>query len=762
MAVPAAVLAANQAEFEFEAGSLATDDALVVSFEADERMSAVYEAQVVVAPLPGVDVDPASLVGGPACLTIKLGANARYVDGIVSQVSRWDEGKGELDRRLRLTVVPKLWRLSKIFRSRIFQGQSVKEIVTKVLGDGGVKLECSLSGQHPAREYCVQYQETDLAFVQRLLEDEGIFYFFRHAKGSHTMVLSDQRSAHKPIAAGDSCLPFVERAGMVSDEHVHRFEAALTVQPWKVSLRDFDFEDATRTLDAEKEAEAGDTGLTADARLEIYEYPGGWPSGGPGAARAAVRLEELRSQAVRMSGATNCRRFEPGYTFELDGHPVDGLDGDYVILSVEHRGHQEQLLSAVALADAKPAEEYRARFTCQKKDTPFRPARTTPRPRVYGAETAIVVGPQGEEIHTDKHGRVRVHFHWDREKKADEESSSCWIRVSQAWAGQGWGALYLPRVGHEVVVEFLGGDPDRPIITGSVYNGTNPPPIALPDDKTRSTLRSSSSLGGDGYNELQFEDLAGSEKVYFHAQKDLNAIIENDRTEQVKGNEKLTVEKNRDKIVNGNQSLDVAKNDTTTVGMSQSLAVGGARTTTVAGNHTETVGGEQSVSVGGARMVNVTLASMESVGLGKALNVGGIYAINVGAAMNELVGGVKSEEVGGARVEVVGAKKSEVVMGSRTLDVGGDLSETVRKSRTLKVSKDLGLRVKGKVQHVVKKTYGLKAKEIALVADDQYTLKVGSATLTVKKNGDIVLKGGKIQVKASGNLVMKGTKITEN
>jgi type VI secretion system secreted protein VgrG len=310
----------------------------------------------------------------------------------------------------------------------------------------------------------------------------------------------------------------------------------------------------------------------------------------------------------------------------------------------------------------KEREPYRNRFTCVSEDVPYRPERRTRCPVVGGAQTAVVVGPAGEEIHTDVSGRVKVQFHWDREGKRDDRSS-CWIRVSQAWAGPGWGALYLPRVGQEVVVEFLEGDPDRPIIVGGVYNGANPPPVDLPGEKTRSTLRSASSPGGDGSNELRFEDAKGQEEVYLHAQRDLNVVVENDASRRVGGNETIAVDKDRARSVGGSQSLQVAKDDTSTITGSQLLTVSGNRTTTVGASHVETVGADQSVSVGGAVAVTVALASAESVGLGKALNVGGAYAINVGGAMNELVAGLKAEEVGGAKIEVVGAKKSETVVG---------------------------------------------------------------------------------------------------
>ncbi len=684
----AAALKANQPEFEFQVGPHPAGELAVVGFEASENLSQPYSIEVNLAAPPQVSVDEKGLLGKDALLTMQFGdGTSRFFQGIVSRVARWDAGKGPERQRYRITVVPRLWTLRHIRRSRIFQEMTVPDIVQKVLNEGRVEHQLSLQGSYRKREYCVQYRESDLDFVSRLLEEEGIFYHFEHTEAGHKMVLNDA-SVTCSAMSGEASLVFRDPSRLVAgSESVHALAARTEVQPGAVVLRDFNFVQPGLDLTTDSKAEGG------EHALEIYDYPARYEEPGVGKALAKIRMEELRARVEVMTGSSNCRRLLTGHTFKLAEHPVGGFNRKYLLLSVRHVGKQPEVLTVEqTMSDSK--EGYRNEFLCMPAQVPYRPPRNTPRPTIAGAQTAIVVGPAGEEIHTDEHGRIKVQFHWDREGQ-NNDRSSCWIRVSQAWAGQGWGALYLPRIGHEVVVEFLEGDPDRPIVTGSVYNGENPTPIVLPDHKTQSTLRSSSSLGSNGFNELRFEDAAGRELVFMHAQKDLNIVVENDKTQQVGGNETLLVKKDRSRTIEGNQALEVKKNDDSVIGGNQTLEVVKDRSTTVMGNHTESVTGDQSISVSSNQTVMVAMASAETVGLGKMLNVGGAYAITVGAALNQLVGGIMAEQVGGSKTETVGAKKSETVKGSRSLQVGGDLSEQIDKNRTLKVEKDLILSVGG-------------------------------------------------------------------
>ena len=749
-------LAANQAEFDLEVGPHAPGELAVVAWQAEEAISRPFELEVEVASsTEDPSVDPAALVGQDATLTIHLGAlDQRTWNGIVARVGAWDAGSGAGRQRYRLTIVPRVHRLSLIRRSRIFQNLSVPEIVARVLSAAGVAHRLDLAERYGKRDYCVQYRESDLAFLSRLLEEEGICYFFEHEAAAHTMVLADHPTTHVGIAGGDTLVFRPPSLMTPTEDAIEQLSIGLEMRPGAVVLRDYSFKAPALDLSARQVADG------ADDALEVYDYPGEYVAPAVGKALARVRLEELRQDADVASGTSRCRRLSAGAVFELAEHPLDTFNRRYLLRSVRHVGRQpEALPHAAAIA---PADAYRAELLCQPAEVPFRPARVTERPIIPGPQTATVVGTAGEEIDPDEHGRVKVQFHWDREGQRDARSS-CWIRVSQAWAGPGWGALYLPRIGQEVIVEFLEGDPDRPIITGRVYNGHNPPPVSLPADKTRSTLRSSSSLGGNGSNELAFEDAAGAEKVYLHAQKDLEIHVENDKTQRIGGNEALFVKKDRKKDVSGKQELHVGKDDVSVVDGEQSLRVKLDRHVQVDGSHSETIAGTQTIQVGGNHALTIALGSLENVGLGKALNVGGGYAVNVVGAMMENVGGMRMENVAGSKSEkVVGKKTETIVKGSRALKVGGSMTDDVGKDHKLNVKKNFMVTVGEQLTHSAGQSLAIKAKDIVFTGEDELSIKVGAVTVSFKKDGTTVVKAKKVEMTASGDVVIKGSKISEN
>jgi type VI secretion system secreted protein VgrG len=710
-----------EADFFFEAGPYTDKDLKLIRFEGSEGISELFHFQLQLA-LDDLEADFDAVLGKPGLLRIEGREGTRYISGIVSRFEQSSE-------RTQLTqysaeMVPRIWLLGQRRTSRIFQGMTVPDIIKKVLSDTKIapdQYKLGLQRSYVQREYCVQYRESDLAFISRLMEEEGIYYWFEHSEGKHVLVMGDSSSGHQQIP-GDQKLQFQEVTGEEPEfEHIYHFRYAEQVRSGEVVLRDFDFKKPTLDLTARRASDRF-------TELQVYDYPGEYTQPSVGSAWSEVRLQEL--QAIRKVGAgkTNCRRMVPGYKFTMEQHPRANFNREYLLTKVLHKGAQIQALKEAA--GTAQANEYSCEYLAIPSDVQYRPARRTERPVVHGSQTAIVTGPAGEEIYPDEHGRVKVHFHWDREGKADEKSS-CWIRVSQNWAGSGWGAMIIPRIGQEVIVDFLEGDPDQPIITGRVYNGDNRAPYPLPDMKTRSTLKSNSSKGGGGSNEMRFEDAKGAEEIYLHGQKDWDIVIENDKTQKVGHDESHEVGHDRSKHVRHDQSEEVDNNKSIRVGV----------------NHSESVGANMSINVGSNLSENVGINYAENVGAAMELTVGALMTQIVGAALVQTVGASKSVEVGANLNQSVGSSASESVGADKSAQVGGD--------RTISVGKDDSLSV---------------GKNLTVAAGDQISFKTGEACITLKKDGTITLEGKDINIKASGgitakgskNIVLKGQKVLQN
>ena len=563
-------------------------------------------------------VKPADLVGKPVSWTLNRPDDApRQFHGLVRRLAAGPPlGRGL--RSYRAEVVPWLWFLNLSSDCRIFQKKTAPDIVKAVfdaLGFSDYKL--ALSGSYPEREYCVQYRETAFDFVSRLLEEEGIFYTFEYAADKHTLVLADAPSAYK--SCGEHATADY-RPDLADADAITAWERRYEFGPGTYAHADYNFKTPAAKLLASADTLVDLPGV---GNFERFDFPGNHAVAAVGAARAKVRVEEFEAPHDTAAGRGRCSSFRPGATFALAGHPAD--DGDYVVTAVEHSASDPAL---PGVGGGSP--DYANSFEVIPAAVPARPARLTVRPRTSGPVTAKVVGPAGEEIHADEYGRVKVHFPWDRHGKEDD-SASCWVRVSEPWAGAGWGAQFLPRVGQEVVVEFLHGDPDRPLITGRVANADNPRPYKLPDAKTQSGFKSKSTPdgGADDFSEIRFEDKKGEEDFVLHAQKDFHRTVENDddlkvgrdqtqeitnaRTVAVKeADDTLTVEKGARTVTvkEGKHTLDVAKgdravtvgegDDTHTVkkgdrvvevsqGNHQVTVKTGKNTTTVQGNDTLTV-----------------------------------------------------------------------------------------------------------------------------------------------------------------------------
>ncbi|HEX5746719.1 MAG TPA: type VI secretion system tip protein TssI/VgrG [Archangium sp.] len=560
--------------FEVEGCS---DPLRVVRFSGTEGVSSLFEFQVELASTNPY-IDFADMLGKSALLTLRGELVPRFLNGLISRFEQLNELPHYT--LYRATVTPLAWRLEQRYDCRIFQKLDTPAILKKVFDTAGIpadRVRFVLTNNYEPRDYCVQYRESDWAFVSRLMEEDGIFYFFEHAADKHVLVLGDGKPALKPIDGPDA-LCFRRETGMVVlEDHVRRFRFSEEVRSGKATLRDYRFKQPGLKMEVEHKAEV-------DSDLEVYDYPGEYqdPAQGTlakGKTIARVRLEAFQATKRVGRGESDCERLCPGRMFTLEEHPRGDYNGRYLLTQVKHEGQQPHVLDE----ESQGGEfSYSNEFMCVPHHVPYRPARVTPRPHVKGSQTAVVVGPAGEEIYVDEWGRVKVQFHWDRQGQMDEHSS-CWVRVSQLWAGEAWGAMFIPRIGQEVIVDFIEGDPDRPIIIGRVYNGNNLVPYALPAEKTKSTIKSNSSLDGGGYNELRFEDEKGQEQVFIHAQRNMDVHVKNDSFEDILHDRHQTIGSvgkggkvgDQNELVYRDKSLTVHRNSQEQVGGSMKLLVGG-------------------------------------------------------------------------------------------------------------------------------------------------------------------------------------------
>jgi len=495
--------------------------------------------------------------------------------------------------RYQLVLRPWLWWLTLASNNRVFQNLSTSDIVTTIFkAHAFTDFKLSLSGSYTPREYCIQYGETDFAFVSRLLEEEGIFWFFTHEDGKHTLVLADSNDAFPQIPNGPK-VPYLGQK--IGDRELHGIRSGqqcLQAVSGTYKTTDYEFTTPTTSLYDQAEAVAGPR--------SIYEHPGGYNAKARGDALAKQRVDGLRSQEKRFVGESDCRWLVPGHWFTLTGHDDASLNIDWVVTSVAHEADHEH---------------YRNRFEAIPKATPFRPMRSTPKPRMH-TQTALVVGKSGEEIWTDEYGRIKLQFPWDRDGKNDETSSCC-VRVVLPWSGKGFGMQFVPRIGQEVIVTFIDGDPDRPLVTGCVYNGDNALPYALPANQTQSGIKTNSSKGGGGFNELRFEDKKDAEEVFIQAQKDFKTNVLNDTTVTVGHDETLTVQNARTRTVkDGDETVTLEKgkrsvtiqtgSDTLDVKDSRTVKVGADQTHSTGGNYEHKVTGNYNLTVDGNLTIKVT------------------------------------------------------------------------------------------------------------------------------------------------------------
>jgi len=629
-------------------------------------------------------IDFSEIVGESVTVTIEFyGDKKRYINGMVSRFTQ-AENDGNFTTYY-AEIQPWLWQLTLTSDSKIFQNQTVPEIIDAVFSNMGfTEFKHSLTGSYNPREYCVQYQETAFDFVSRLMEDEGIFYFFEHTEDTHTLVLADDGGAFQPCPDLSVAHFRQVSAEWEAEDMIDACTLEQQVIPGKYAADDFSFETPDTDLLTTVDGKEGGS-------LRIYEYPGGFTKTDDGKTIADKRMEALELPQKSFRGEGFCRAFIAGFTFDLEGHDREDMNTAYVLRSLSITCTQER---------------YTNTFEAFPADVPFRPPLATKKPRIFGTQTAVVVGKSGEEIWTDNYGRVKVQFHWDQEGKNDE-NSSCWVRVAQIWAGKGWGTFFVPRIGTEVIVSFLDGDPDVPIIIGTVYNANQIVPYTLPGEQNLSTIKTVSTKQGEAGNEIRFNDTKDAEELFIHAQKDMSITVENDEIISIKQNR--TTE-----ILEANDTLTVEKGD---------------RTVQVnTGNESHKVSKDFTLEVDG----NLTI------------DVKGDVTIKAGTSLTNQAGTDLTIKAGTSLTNEAGTDLTNKAGTSLTNEASLDLTNKAGTNLTNEASLDLknkGLSLTNEAQ------LSLTNKGLSLTNEAQLSLtNKASATQTVDGGGFLNVKGGLVKI----------------
>jgi type VI secretion system secreted protein VgrG len=599
---------------------LGKDKLLLKSVSGREELGRLFEYHAVLLDATG-DVDGNALVGTNVSVRIQLeDGGTRYLNGYVCSVAflGYDKGMGTYHAE----IVPWLWLLTKTSDCRIFQEKTVQQIIEECFREHGFEdFKFELRRSYQKRVFCVQYNETTFNFVSRLMEHEGIYYYWKHENGKHTMYIVDGMAAHVPHPNRGE-IEWRPHTGLPQDGYLYDLKVQKSVSTGKFAHSDYNFkkpkEDLRKKIESEKPHAA--------SKFELFEFPGQYREAGEGDALAKVRLEEAQAQQEMMEAMVMARAVSCGYFLKLKKAERRDTERRYLITATNLTITEDDYTTGGGSSGH--------RFECHVSGIPdstaYRPARLTGKPYMRGPQMALVVGPGGEEIYVDEHGRIKVHFYWDRRSEANEKSSK-WVRVAQPAAGGGYGFTSWPRIGQEVIVDFIAGDPDRPIVRGCVYNGENKVPYSLPGEKTKTVWKSNSSKGGGGYNELRFEDSKDSEQIFMHGQKDLDIRIENDARTLIVSNNDVTIGANSTTSVGSNVATTIGSNHTHTVGANQHVTVGGEEAVDISGNSSKNVGGDT--------LVNTGMNLHEEAGMGVYIKGGMKVVIEAGATITLKVGG---------------------------------------------------------------------------------------------------------------------------
>lgn len=670
-----------------------------LSLKGREALSTLFEFEVEL--VSGTFMlDVRSMLGTELTIEIETATgSSRYLSGKVIEFALIGREQANSSYYLyKATVRPEFWYLTQNQDNRIFQNKNVPAILNKVLDSYGFQVEYQLTESYRDWEYCVQYQESDFNFVSRLMEHEGMYYYFKHDNGSHTLVITDAASTHEAFPAYDTFTYYDSQGNVASDnESVNSWQRSAGMTTAKYSVVDYDFRKPQVRLDAlTSESLVGD-----DSTSEMYEWQGGYQELEHADQYARLRMQELKVNQELISAMTTVRGAAPGRVFTLRNHPRMSENQEYLIVAANY-----QMGVAGYSTGTNREDHFEVFFNAIPSSVQFRAPRITPQPKTSGPQTALVVGPAGQELYTDKYGRIKAQFHWDREGKKDE-NSSCWIRVSSPWAGGGFGGLQLPRIGDEVVVDFIGGNPDRPIVLGRVYNEMNMPPVELPGDANISGFRTQSVYGDSSTeNHILFIDKLGQELVDLRAQFDmvvnvlnnLDITVGNNRTEHIKNHLKTTVDSTEERTVHGTRTTTINGLETgdytasrvqtitgtqdTKVTSDDTFIVEGSQTTKISADHTETIGGNDTITVTGAREETVDAGVTEAYKTQYTQTIDGPTTRTITGEVTDTITGDVTDTITGTVTETVTGDVTKTITGDVTNTLTGALTDTVTSTTT--------------------------------------------------------------------------------
>ncbi|MFA1238919.1 type VI secretion system Vgr family protein [Serratia odorifera] len=728
---------------------LGPDALMFWSLQGSEQLARPYVFQVELLS-QNFRLDRRALLGQPVTLAIPTQnpLTPRYLNGKVTAAAvRSQELNDTRYAVYQLRLEPDLWPMMRDRNFRIFQQLTVPQIVKTLLAEQNVTCEDRLTGAYRQWEYCVQYQESSYNFISRLMELEGIYYFFRHEMGKQTLVLMDAPQAQQPFEGYETIVyHMTPSGGSTAEEGISQWSVNDVVTPGIYSIDDYDFRKPNAWLFQARQNPAS----PQPGQIDVYDWPGRFVDHQHGEFYARIRQEAWQAGHQQTSGTGTALGIAPGHTFTLHNAPYASDNGEYLVTQAEYHLRENRY------ASGGESSEHRIDFNVMPADVPFRPEQQAPWPKTCGPQTAKVVGPKGESIWTDRYGRVKVKFHWDR-LAAGDDTSSCWVRVSSAWAGQGFGGVQIPRVNDEVVVDFINGDPDRPIIIGRVYNEASMPPWALPAAATQMGFMSRSKDGTpDNANALRFEDKAGSEQLWIQAERNMDTNVKNEESHSVGSNRTKTVGADETSHIKQNRNKNVDGNETVIIGQNRSKTVSGNETTTVKQNRSQTVEGSETLMVQQSRSETITGEHSATVKSNQTATVEGNQVMTVNQDRTRTVNGNEKVSVVKNREVQVTGHQTLGVTGNRQASITGSENKLIGQKQEVNIGEGRTIVING---GDTRYTDGVVSDS----ASQAFQISVGESTgITISSGSiEIVAGGASITINSAGVMV-NGTKIELN